>query len=126
MAKEKINAMTVVTKDGQDIELKAGIEYDFGGSLEEAKDRFGEEVVYNVYKAQARINAQAQMRKLLVAGKSEEEIQAEMNKWVLGQTIGVQRDKYAAVVDDFKNKSPEEQQAFIAKLQEMLASGAIG
>jgi len=126
MAKEKINAMTVVTKDGQDIELKAGIEYDFGGSLEEAKDRFGEEVVYNVYKAQARINAQAQMRKLLVAGKSEEEIQSEMNKWVLGQTVGVQRDKYAAVVDDFKNKSPEEQQAFIAKLQEMLASGAIG
>jgi len=124
MAKEKINAMTVVSRDGQDVELKAGIEYDLGESLEEAKDLFGEEVVYNMYKAQARISAQAQMRKLLVAGKSEEEIQSEMDKWVLGQTIGVQKDKYAAVVDDFKNKSPEEQAAFIQKLQEMLAGQA--
>jgi len=74
------------TADG---ELTSKNKYEFGGTLDEAIELYGEEVVFSYYKAQARVHVQGKIRAMLRAGKSEAEVQTALDKHKLGV---VQRD----------------------------------
>lgn len=62
------------------------VEYDFGGDLTTAEDRFGEEVVFNNFVAQAKINLQSALRRWMKPdgegnSKTDEEIATLVSEW---------------------------------------------
>lgn len=129
-----------VTSDGTEKKNEAGevinnvrrieTEYDFGSSLADAVEKFGEEVVFSSFVASAKVDAQALIRRHLksnvpaVEGVSaerpytDEEIVAALAKW----KPGVKSERAAASVSDkaeaLLGKMTDAQKAeFLAKLQ---------
>lgn len=72
-----------VTAKLQDSPLSATAEYDFGDNLQEARDLFGDEVVFSRAKASLVIDLQAYMRGLLKQDppKTAEEVAKLVNEW---------------------------------------------
>jgi len=92
---------------------KVSVAYDFGDDLADAGMKFGEDVVFNIYKQQAVIKLQAVIRNAAEAGKTDEEIAEAAAEWKPG--LVVKADPVAAILK--KVKSPEQLAEIIAKLQ---------
>lgn len=97
-----------------DVEFAA--EINFGANLEEAKELFGEDVVYSLYLSDAVIKAQAVMRGLAVKGKTQEEITAVMAEWKPGQARVTGEAGLGSLMKKFEKMSPEKKKELIAKL----------
>jgi uncharacterized protein with HEPN domain len=67
------------TKQGTDREVVAMV--DLGDNLQDAIEKFGEEVVFTNFQAQAKIRAQAIMRDMLTAGRPMKRL---MSSWPAG------------------------------------------
>jgi hypothetical protein len=114
---DNVNEIKATKKMG-DIDKEATILYDFGGSLEAAKEKFGEEVVYSGFVRSAVITAQAAMRRFLEDGLDAAQIEEKMAAWKPGVSIERVVDPVAATVAKFGKMTKEEQDALIAKLME--------
>lgn len=112
----EVNEIRASKKIGDD-ELEATVQYDFGGSLAAATEKFGEEVVYSNFVRASVVTAQAAIRRMLETGKSGEEIQAAMESWRPGVTLERTVDPVAAVLGKFGTMTQEEQMALIQQLQ---------
>ena len=99
---------------------EAVVNYDLGDSLADAVAKFGEEVVFSGFKADATVAIQGRMRALLKKEQTQEQIAADLAGWKPGVKSAAIRGPVtvASVVDKFKAMSPEEQQAFLAALQD--------
>jgi len=97
-------------------ERSATVYYDFGGSLDAAKDKFGAEVVYSSFVRTAVITAQSIMRRMIEQGAADEKIAAKLAAWVPGIAVERVVDPIGSTVARFKTMSAEEQEALIAKL----------
>lgn len=100
------------------------ISFDFGDNLAEAVALFGEEVVFSAYRSAAKIQAQGNMRRMMKAGHSDEEIQKQMSEWKVGVSLSVENE--AATVDAIAKKaanmSPDQLHELIEKMKnEMIA-----
>lgn len=78
MKKTEVSAK--IGKDGAPIK----IEYEFPETVEEAIDAFGEDVVLSNFISSTTISLQGLMRNKMKAGKTAEEIQAELGPWKPG------------------------------------------
>jgi len=93
------------------------VEYNFGETLDDFVELCSPETTLSLAKSQAIVSIQGNVRRLSKAGKSAEEIQAEINSWKPGQVARrVAVDPQAAIVKQFATMSPEEQAEFLAKL----------
>lgn len=96
---------------------------DLGENLEDAIERFGEECIYEQYRANAKIKAQAVIRSLLNQGKTPDEVMAEMADW----NPTVKREgrggfnAETAMKKRFATMSPDERAAYLQELQDSLA-----
>lgn len=102
------------TKQGMDREVTAIV--DLGDTLQDAIEKFGEEVVFTNFVSQAKIRAQAIMRDLLTDGKSDEDISTFMASWKPGSTRERIVDPKAAFLKKFDGMTKEEQEEFIQGL----------
>ena len=102
------------TKNGIDREVAALV--DFGENLQDATAKFGEEVVFSGFVAQAKIRAQAIMRDMLTEGKTDEEIQTFMNTWKPGISRERTVDPTAAFLNKFAGMTAEDQNKFLEQL----------
>jgi hypothetical protein len=106
---------TVKGADGQAAGYKgANGYYAFGKDLDDSVEKFGKEIVFSNFRAQAKIKLQALMRSYLLAGKDVGEL---LKTWKPG--IQMERtpvDPLVAAENKFDKLSAEEQQAFLAKL----------
>lgn len=119
-----MSAVEVTAQLGKEEDSPAAtITYDFGDNLDEAVEKFGEEVVYARFKSAATIDLQALIRRHLGAKdkegkatpKSQDEIQALADSWNPGvQTRKRKTDKQKA--EELLSKLPA------AQLAELLAS----
>lgn len=93
------------------------VEYDFGDTLAEAVEKFGEEVVFTRYKAAAVIDLQALMRNMIRAQKSEDEIREAVSEWKPGvrQLKGKSKEERAREL--LGKLSAEERAAILAEFQ---------
>jgi hypothetical protein len=96
MALQRVSTTTL--KDGRSIT----VEYDFGSSLEEAIELFGEEVVFSNAKANMVIGLQGRIRALMKKNKegdvrSEEEIIALASAWKPGIKVVKESDPVGAI-----------------------------
>lgn len=92
---------------------------DWPESLEEAAEMFSEEAILSNAFANGRVTVQAGIRRMLEAGKTEDEIQEAFKDWKLGVATaglggGDPLDRAAA---KFKTMTPEEQAKFLEKLR---------
>lgn len=81
--------MATVSCKNPSVERSISVDYDFGASLSEAVEKFGEEAVYSGFVADGKVGLQAFVRARL--GKTDEEymtdeqILAEAEAWKPGQ-----------------------------------------
>lgn len=95
------------------------VEYDFGGSLAEAIDKFGEETVFNQYTKKSKIDLQTMIGGHLIAGKSAEDIDALVAEWEPSGEIKTKKSPKAKIVEAYDKMSAEERQALLDKLLAM-------
>lgn len=105
--------ITAKVQDGGE----ATIIYDFGTDLDEMVKKFDKQTAFTNARANMKIVAQAAMRRLIQAGKTQDEITSIMKSWKPGVTLERTVDPKAAILAQWKNYSPEEKAAFLAELK---------
>jgi hypothetical protein len=118
MAKEEVKA-TATLEDGKKIPMVC--HYDFGGNLDgfikkaSAKGADGTSIAYSKVHASEKIDVQDIIRRMTVAGKSQGEIQKELDSHIPGvKKRG--KSKSEKMKDDFDALSAEERKALISSL----------
>ena len=108
----------VVSERDKECARKITLDYDFGVNLEESTSNFNAEVVYNYFLKGIKVGLQAFIRRLIKAGKSDDEILTEVDKWIPGvkaprSSAGITNK---ALVEAFKNLSADKRKELIEKL----------
>ena len=93
------------------------VSYNFGTSLTEAVEKFGEDVVLSGFRRTSVITAQGIMRRLAKAGKSDAEIQDAITAWKPGVAMERVMDPVATLKARIANMTPEERAKILAELQ---------
>ncbi len=117
--KETIKVSTGKIKGSDGKPVSISIEYDFGDNLASAIEKYGEAVVFDLYKAAANIRVQNVARSALLNGKAPEEAVKLASTYVLGTSFSMgPRDPVRTAVSAVSKMSPEEEKKFILKLKE--------
>ena len=95
---------------------KLSATYNFGASLAEAIEKFGEDVVFSGFRRTSVITAQGIMRRLAKTGKTDAEIQAAISGWKPGVAAERISDPVARLKSMFSSMSAEERQKIMAEL----------
>ena len=103
------------TKDGRSVTM----EYDFGANLEEMKEKFGEDVTFSNARRAMTITAQAAMRRMILAGKSDEEIQEKMSLWKPGVALERTSDPVASLMKSWGKMTEEQKAEILKKLKDL-------
>lgn len=112
----EITAKKEVPK-GSGVVKSATIYKDFGETAAESIQAFGDEVVNSNFIANAKVVAQAAVRRGLEAGKSPEEIVVMMEPWRPGVAIERVADPLSAALAKYGTMSKEDQDEFIKQLR---------
>jgi len=111
-----MNITTSKEIDGK--KMVVTVDYPIGEDLNEAIQKYSEELVYSYYRAHAVVYIQNVVRRLMVAGKNEKEIQEEISKTVLGvarpKIVG---DPVVAFTNRFQKLPDNEKKKILKKLQ---------
>ena len=101
----------VTAKDTQTA-TEGTIEYNFGSSLSEMIEKYGEDAVYNAAKAQVKVGLQAAMRRALAAGRPVE----DLADWKPGMIFREDQNPVNTIMKNFAKLSPEERHAIAIKM----------
>lgn len=111
------NGNVVTDEEGKPSWTQASINYDFGDDLNQASELFGVEVVFSLYKAQAKIAGQALIRSKLKAGLPMDQLQGVFDIWKPGMVMErTSVNPEDAIKSAFASWSPEKQAEFLAQL----------
>jgi len=113
-----MSAQEITARLGKDEESpSATVKYDFGSTLGEAVEKFGEEVVYKRFCAAVTIDIQALIRRNLggETPASTQEIQATLNEWKPGVQRARKSQKEKAM-DLLEAMSDADKAAILAEL----------
>lgn len=105
---------TKSTEEGE--KLEATVLYDGGKDIDEAVEKFGSEVVYNLYTSALVVKAQAVIRRMLVNGDSEDKINEFFESWRPDVKAQTKKNPMAQIKSLASGLSEEEKQ----KLREEL------
>lgn len=120
----KVSTGKIKGPDGNPVSIS--IEYDFGDNLASAVEKYGESVVFDLYKAAASIKVQNVARSALLNNKTPEEAVKLAEKYVLGTSFSVgPRDPVRTAVLAVNKMSPEEEKKFILELKERAKASGI-
>ena len=100
-----------VTK--QEVECEVNIPSDFAGLV----SAFGEELVAKAAEDAIIISAQAQMRRMLDAEKSDADIQTHMNSWKPDTKNVTRQSAFEKAASSIGKLTPQERAELLAKLQ---------
>ena len=108
---------TITAKLGREEDAASiSSEYDFGDTMEDAIELFGDEVVFNRFKAAVTVDIQAMQRRLAGGdeSKTESEIQTILDEWKPGvqRTRKSPQDKAKSALE---NLSEEERAQLLAQ-----------
>ena len=95
------------------------ISYDFGENLQEMAEKFGENVVYTNARKSFIITAQAAIRRMIEAGRSDEEIQQKMSLWKPGVALERTVDPVAALMRSWSTMDEKQKAEILAKLKNL-------
>ena len=113
-----------VSRDNETDSRTLELEYDFGATIEESVEKFGEDVVHGYFLKGIKVGLQAYIRRMLKEDKSDDEILASLDSW----TPGVRAPRVAGagstkkLLTQFAKMSPEKQAELLASLQAQINS----
>lgn len=90
-------------------------------SLDDLAAKYGAEVVLNAAQQQLRVKAQAAIRAMAEAGKSDEEITSTMETWKPGDRLGLGGNPMEIVLKNFGSMTPEQRAVIMERLASMQA-----
>lgn len=96
-------------------EAECAVMYDFGDTISEATQLYGEDVVYNLYQSQAKIRLQAGLRICLEQGRNPDDYAKQWKPGVKAPSITA--DPMAAAKAAFGRMSDEEKAVFLDSLK---------
>ncbi|OQB10010.1 MAG: hypothetical protein BWY21_00574 [Parcubacteria group bacterium ADurb.Bin216] len=102
-----------------DVDKEAVILYDFGGNIQEAIEKFGEDVVFSNYLRAGKITIQAAVRRYLAAGVEGDALQEKVNGIKLGVAAERIVDPGQVALNAFAKMTPEQQLEILQKLKAM-------
>lgn len=110
--------MTVKTVKTKSKEQEATVEFDFGDSLGEAVELFGEDTIFKAYISAATIGLQGYVRSLLL---SEKNSQPEIEEAVAAWNPAMRKERVAAdpvqkLITAAGKMTPEDRQAMLEKI----------
>lgn len=108
---------TVKAEDGTTDKVETTIFFNGGETLAEAVERFGEENVYNLYAAQLIVKVQAVIRRMVADGKSQDEIQSELESWTPDTKRVSKKDPVAEAEKLLAKLAPEARAALLAQFK---------
>ncbi len=108
--------VTAKKKIGDEMK-EATVAVEFGETAAESIEKFGEGVVNSNFIGAAKITLQAAMRRMIEAGKAQEEITAMAASWMPGVAIQRSSDPAAAMLAKFAGLDQKEQAEYIKALQ---------
>lgn len=100
----------------EEVKVEVTVDFDVGDNLADAVDKYGEDIVFERWKRQAKRDLGNAIRTSLNSGKTPERVAEELSDWrpdVTRRTTGTSKD----VVEQFEDL-PEDQQE--EKLEELL------
>ena len=104
------NGAAILDGEGAAIWTDVTCEYDFGETLDEAKDMFGADVVFSQFVAAAKVKIQSIIREKKKAGMSAEAIQAYLDGYKIGMIVErTAVNPLEAFKAAFKLMTPEQQ-----------------
>ena len=104
------------TKNVNGEDRSAAITYDFGDSVDEMVQKFGEEVVKSNAIRNFKITAQAAIRRMLEKGESQDAIAEKMSNWKPGIQLERTVDVKGAFLSKWKEMSAEERAEMLAEM----------
>ena len=104
-----------VSAKKSDSDRVVNAKFTFGANLNESVALFGDNCVYSKFVQSAIIDLQSLMRRLLSAGKNDEEIKAEVAKWMPGAKTTVRKSGKEKAIDALGSLSEEERREILAQ-----------
>lgn len=98
------------------------IEYEFGDTLQEMVEKFGEDVVRTNARANMIIAAQSRIRTCLKANKTQDETTEIMKSWKPGTVSSVISDPLGSFEKFFEAADPQKQRELLNALKQKLAA----
>ena len=117
-AKSTSNNLYTATWNDKDADEshKLTANYDFGGTLAEAVEKFGEECVLNHFKSSGIVSLQSKMRSAAKAN-GVDSVQDSVDNWVLGIVVRRGKSTVEKMQTQFEKMSEAEQAAFIEQIR---------
>jgi hypothetical protein len=113
----KVSTGKIKGPDGNPVSIS--VKYNFGDNLADAVEKYGEAVVFDLYRAAAMIRVQNVARSALLNGKAPEEAVKLAEKYVLGTSFSMgPRDPVRTAETAVSRMSPEDEKKFLLKLKE--------
>jgi len=113
----KVSTGKIKGPDGNPVSIS--VKYNFGDNLADAVEKYGEAVVFDLYRAAAMIRVQNVARSALLNGKAPEEAVKLAEKYVLGTSVSKgPRDPVRTAETAVSRMSPEDEKKFLLKLKE--------
>ena len=112
-AKPEIN--NDVSAKTSDSDRVVTVTYDFGKDMATSVEKFGENVVHSKFVQSAIIDLQSLIRRLLKAGKTDDEINAEVSGWKPGAKVTVRKSGKEKALDALGSLSEEDRAAILAQ-----------
>lgn len=110
----------VTSSSGDDDARQFVCDYNFGENLDVAAETFGEENVFNLFKAQAKVQLQALIRRLMNREKpgpaSDEEIATAVGEWKPAAKVVNRVSKKEKAAKLLSGMSPEEIAEILAEV----------
>lgn len=97
--------------------VEGSIQYEVGENLQEATGKFGEDLVFDLFKRALSVKAQAAIRREIENGSHPDDLQQILGSWDPAQTHTVRKDPKSSILKDFASLSEEEKMEVLESLR---------
>lgn len=121
-ATEVVNGMLTIKAtgkpEGAEERVEGSIDFEVGNNVNEAVEKFGEELIFEFFKRALIVKAQAAIRREIENGTHPNDLQQVLGTWDPAQTHTVRRDPKSSILKDFSALSEEERMEILNALRE--------
>lgn len=111
---------TTTLESGEKVETVVNLE--LGDNLEGAVAKYGDELIFDHFVRSSKVRAQATIRSLVAAGKSQAEIEEFFKTWRPDTTRARTKDPVASITKNFGNLTVDQKKELLAALKSMATS----
>lgn len=125
MAQEIVEAGKTIEVDGEEQHVTAKVFYDAGSNLDDAVDKYGEDLVFGLYKSEMFKKLKSAIRRELNSGTPPDQVPDRLSNWRPDKPHHVAKNPEQAGLDAFDQMTPEQQQEHLEKIRRKLQEAGV-